>query len=993
MTVDHREREFERSIVAHLVAHGEYVEGNPDNFDSQSALSVKDVIGFVKDSQPKAWERLVTVHQAKSEENFIARLVKELDAHGMLHVLRHGITDYGVHVDMMYSAPQTGLNPEAKALYEKNILTVTRQVNHSVRNPNDAVDLMFFVNGLPVATAELKTEFTGQSYRNAIKQYREDRDPRDPIFQFKKRALVHFAVDTDEAWMSTRLTGRHTVFLPFNKGNDNAAGNPVNADGFRTSYLWEYVLARESWIDILARFMHLQVEKKDGRIVSERIIFPRYHQLDVVRKINQDVRERGAGGSYLIQHSAGSGKSNSIAWLAYRLASLHDTEDKLIFDSVVVVTDRRVLDKQLQDTIYQFEHKAGVVEPIDKHSDQLAKAITSGVKIIITTLQKFPFVTEKIGSLPDRNYAIIVDEAHSSQTGESAREMKTLLGSALDDAEREALEEEEEGRDYEEELIKTMKARGRHENLSFFAFTATPKFKTLEMFGNMGADGKPHPFHLYSMRQAIEEKFILDVLMNYTTYKTYFRIAKKIEEDPDLDKRKAVRALMKYISQHPHNIAEKTKVMVEHFYHNTRKLLDGRAKAMVVTASRLHAVKYYHAFREYIKERGYDDEIKILAAFSGKVLDGGLEYTEYNLNGFSDNEIPEQFSRDYNILVVAYKFQTGFDQPLLHTMYVDQRLKGVKAVQTLSRLNRTAPGKEDTFILDFANDADTIKEAFEPYYVTTSIDEPTDPNILYDLRTALEKFQVYWPQEVENFAKVFFTVKEKHTAKDQGLLHSYVDPGVERFKALGDDDRDLFKTTLLGFLKLYSYAANIMPFSDPELEKLYAFGRFLYKKLPRRERGGSLYIEDDVALEYYRLMKVRESKAIYLTGTEAELGTEIKVGSGASAEDEKVRLSELINDINELFGDIDFRDGDKLFFDQIAEDLSTSEKIKAQAKNNTRENFKFGVSDAVMDAVISRMSKNEKIAKAFLDNENFRNYILDQIIVRDLYRRLNVEAG
>ncbi len=898
MTVDHREREFERSIVEHLVKHGSYTEGNPGDYDAHNALLPGTVIAFVKDSQPKAWERLATVHQAKVEENFIARLCKELDTNGMLHVLRHGVMDYGIHVDLMYSAPHTGLNPEAMELYRKNILTVIRQVNHSEKNPSDAVDLAFYVNGLPVATAELKTEFTGQSYINAIKQYCFDRDPREPLFQFKKRALVHFAVDPDEAWMTTRLAGSKTAFLPFNKGNDNGKGNPVNPNGYRASYLWEYVLARDSWIDILARFLHLQVEKKDGKIVSEKIIFPRYHQLDVVRKVIDDVLKRGAGESYLIQHSAGSGKSNSIAWVAYRLASLHDKKDKLIFDSVVVVTDRRVLDKQLQDTIYQFEHKAGVVEPIDKNSGQLADALQSGAKIIITTLQKFPFVTEKIGALPDRKYAIIVDEAHSSQTGESAKEMKTLLSVSLEDAENEA-SGEDSGPDYEDELIKSMKARGKHENLSFFAFTATPKFKTLEMFGTQGDDGKPYPFHLYSMRQAIEEKFILDVLKNYTTYKTYFRIAKKIEEDPDLDKRKAVRALMKFISRHPHNIAEKTRVMVEHFYHNTRKLLDGRAKAMVVTASRLHAVKYYHAFKEYIEERGYDKEIKVLTAFSGKVIDGGLEYNEYNLNGFSDNQIPEHFNQDYNILIVAYKFQTGFDQPLLHTMYVDQKLQGVKAVQTLSRLNRIYPGKEDTFILDFANDAETIQEAFEPYYITTTIDKPTDPNALYDIRTQLEAHQVYWPTEIENFASVFFKPKEKQSAKDQGLLHSYIDPAVERYNVLSDEDQETFKAKLLGFIKLYSYVANVMPFSDMDLEKLFAYGRFLYKKLPHKGKGETVYIEDDVALEYYRLMKVREDQPIYLKGEESELGTDIKIGSGAG-EDEKARLSELISNINEL---------------------------------------------------------------------------------------------
>jgi len=992
MTVDHKEKEFERSIVQHLVEHGGYVEGDPADFDSHLALDKSSTLSFIKNSQPKAWEKLSSIHQAKVEENFIKRLCRELDSHGMLHVLRHGITDYGVNLKLMYSAPETSLNPESVELYNKNILTVTRQVHHSGRHPEQQVDLVFFVNGLPVATAELKTEFTGQTYKNAIKQYRYDRDTRDEIFQFKKRAIVHFAVDTDEVWMTTRLQGDKTVFLPFNRGHDNAAGNPPNPGGYKSAYLWEYVLMRDSWIDILARFLHHQVEKKDGKTVDEHIIFPRYHQLDVVRKIQGDVKEKGVGRSYLIQHSAGSGKSNSIAWLAYRLSTLHDQNDNIIFDSVVVVTDRRVLDQQLQETIYQFEHKTGVVEPIDRHSGQLAKALESGVKVIITTLQKFPFVTEKIEKLPDRNYAIIVDEAHSSQTGETAKEMKAILSQSLEEAEIEALKEEESNPDFQDELIRSMKARGKHTNLSFFAFTATPKYETLEMFGNTGEDGKPQPFHLYSMRQAIQEGFILDVLQNYTTYKTFFRLAKRIEEDPELDKRKATSAIMKYISGHPHNIAEKTKVMVEHFAHTTSRLLNYKAKAMVVTASRLHAVRYFLEFRRYIKERGLEGIVKPLVAFSGRIKDGGIEYSENMLNGFGDREIPEKFDTDeYNLIIVAFKFQTGFDQPLLHTMYVDQKLMGLRAVQTLSRLNRIYPGKEETFILDFVNSLDDIREAFEPYYVCTAIDEPTDPNRLYDLRTELDAYQIYWPQEIDNFAKVFFKNKEKQTVRDQGMLHSYVDPAVERYTQKAEEEKESFKARLSGFLRLYRYASNIMPFSDVDLEKLYVYGRFLLKKLPKKRDEEKVYVDDDISLEYYRLKKMKEKETIYLTGDESEITSGIHVGEGKGIQDEKARLSEIIETINDIFG-IDFRESEKLFFEQIAEDLSTSNTIKSQAENNTRENFKYGVIDAALDGVISRMEKNEKIAKAFIDNEQFREYIIDNLIVPELYKRFHIEG-
>jgi len=553
------------------------------------------------------------------------------------------------------------------------------------------------LNGIPIATAELKNPLTGQTWRNAVKQYKNDRDPKDQIFQFKKRALVHFAVDPDEVYMTTRLNGRSTYFLPFNKGNDNAAGNPVNPDGYKTAYLWEEVLQRDSFLDILARFIHLQIEERklDGKtITTEKMIFPRYHQLDSVRKLVADARANGTGNNYLVEHSAGSGKSNSIAWLAHRLASLYNDQDEKVFDSVIVITDRLVLDQQLQNTIYQFEHKQGVVQKIEEDSTQLAQALTAGVPIIVTTLQKFPFVTDKIGDLPKRKYAVIVDEAHSSQGGESATELKGVLAAAAIREEASKKAAEEGLPDYEEEILRNMAKRGKQPNISFFAFTATPKYKTLEVFGQPGPDGKPRPFHLYSMRQAIEEGFILDVLKNYTTYKTYYRLVKSIENDPEVDKKKAARALARFVSFHPHNIAQKTEVMIEHFQHFTRHKIGGKAKAMVVTSSRLHAVRYKEAFDKYIAENGYSG-IKTLVAFSGTVIDPEIRektYTEVGMNaGIKEKELPKKFDGgEYQVLIVAEKYQTGFDQPLLHTMYVDKLLAGVQAVFRLSRA-LTAP--------------------------------------------------------------------------------------------------------------------------------------------------------------------------------------------------------------------------------------------------------------------------------------------------------------
>jgi type I restriction enzyme, R subunit len=701
------------------------------------------------------------LHGAGLESLLINTLVKELDSKGTLYILRHGFKFYAKTFRLAYFKPAHGLNYDVLELFNKNRLTVTRQV---LCHPDkhDTMDLVFAVNGLPVATCELKNPGTGQSWRHARKQYQNDRDPNAPLFQFKKRALVHFAADPDEVHMTTRLQKQATHFLPFNRGSQPGeiqcgAGNPQHPSGYRTGYFWEEVLQFDSFLDIIGHFMFIEkIEEKvdDGkggkrRITKEAMIFPRYHQLDAVRKIVEASRQEGTGHNYLIQHSAGSGKTNSISWLSHRLASLHNRDDQKVFDCVIVITDRRVLDQQLQDAIYQIEHAQGVVKAIDEDSKQLAAALVDGTKIVVTTLQKFPFVLRGLlhvagaetqeaateeekqqakkweAAIAARKYAVIVDEAHSSQTGESARELKAILGTAASDDEGET--------DWEDRLNEVMQSRGKQPNLSFFAFTATPKGKTLELFGRMGSNGKPEAFHIYSMRQAIEEEFILDVLTNYTTYKTYFRLLKAAEEDPKLPKKKAARALAKFMSLHPHNIEQKTEVMVEHFRRSVKHRLDGKAKAMVVTSSRLHAVRYKLAFDQYIAENGYTD-IRTLVAFSGKVKDPdtGIEYTEPGMNTdivtgkpISEAQLPERFdSGDYQILLVANKYQTGFDQPLLHTMYVDKRLDGVQAVQTLSRLNRMIPGKDAPFVLDFINNAEDIYRAFKPYYDTTSLQEP-----------------------------------------------------------------------------------------------------------------------------------------------------------------------------------------------------------------------------------------------------------------------------
>jgi type I restriction enzyme R subunit len=687
-----------------------------------------------------------------------------------------------------------GLNPELEERYAKNRVGITRQLHFSARNEK-SLDVTVSVNGIPVATAELKNPLTGQTIEDAMRQYRLDRDPREPIFDFKKRTLVHFAVDTEQVFMTTRLAGTATHFLPFNKGHDGAAGNPPDPQGrnYRTAYLWEEALQRDSLLDMLARFLHLQVEEKrddQGRKVKrETMVFPRYHQLQAVRRMEAAAKTEGPGHNYLVEHSAGSGKSNTIGWLAHRLASLHNANEERVFDIVIVVTDRVVLDQQLQDTIYQFEHKQGVVQKVDENSRQLAEALESAVPIVITTLQKFPFVSRQLlrmaeergeqssGALPTRKCAVIVDEAHSSQSGETSTDLKEVLGGEELRAEAKKRAEDEGVAAYEE-LFRSMAKRGRQANLSFFAFTATPKHKTLAVFGRNG-----EPFHRYTMRQAIEEGFIMDVLKNYTTYTAYFKLLKSCEDDPNVERKKAAKALARFMKLHPVNIAQKTQVIVEHFNRATRHKIGGRAKAMLVTGSRLEAVRYKQRFDEYIKEKGYP--IKTLVAFSGTVVDDKFpdkSYTEEGMNtGIREKELPEKFATtEYQVLLVAEKYQTGFDQPLLHTMYVDKRLSGIQAVQTLSRLNRIHPLKEETFVLDFVNDRQEIQEAFKQFYEGAEMGEEVQPARLYEIKAELDASGIYLAEEVLRFCEVYFKPKERQSVSDHKAMNAALDPAVGR---------------------------------------------------------------------------------------------------------------------------------------------------------------------------------------------------------------------
>ena len=797
----HSEAAFETVIEAHLLENG-YVPVAREGFDRERAIFPETVLAFIRETQPKEWAKLESLHGDKTDEQILGDLCKWMDTNGALATLRHGFKCYGRTLHAAYFKAAHELNPVLEACYAANRLGLTRQLHFSPRSEK-SLDVTLSLNGIPVATVELKNPLTGQRVEDARRQYKQDRDPREPIFEFKRRTLVHFAVDTESVLMTTRLAGTATHFRPFNQGCDGGEGNPPDPAErtYRTAYLWEEVLQRDSLLDLLARFIHQQIDEKrddQGRKVkTESMIFPRYHQLQAVRMLVQAARSEGVGHNYLVEHSAGSGKSNTIGWLTHRLASLHDVANQRVFDSVIVVTDRVVLDQQLQDTIYQFEHKRGVVQRIDGSSRQLAEALETAVPVIITTLQKFPFVSRQLlkmaeergttgtGTLATRRCAVVVDEAHSSQGGETATDLKEVLGGEglRAEAKKHAAEEDREDM---EELFRSMAKRGRQSNLSFFAFTATPKHKTLAVFGRNG-----QPVHRYTMRQAIEEGFILDVLKHYTTYATYFKLLKACEDDPNVERKKAAHALARFMRLHPHNIAQKTEVMVEHFQAVTRHKIGGRAKAMVVTDSRLEAVRHKQSFDRYIQEKGY--AIKSLVAFSGTVVDdklSGVNYTEPGMNdGISEKELPEKFAtQEYQVLLVAEKYQTGFDQPLLHTMFVDKRLAGIQAVQTLSRLNRIHPRKEDTFVLDFVNDREEIREAFKIFYEGAEMGEEVDPARMYVIKGELDASGIYLDEEVERFSAVYFKPTRRQSARDHQTMNAALDPAVARFTVRQNDD-------------------------------------------------------------------------------------------------------------------------------------------------------------------------------------------------------------
>jgi type I restriction enzyme R subunit len=980
----HLEEALETEIEAYLLENG-WRQGSTMSYDRDRALDTDQLFTFIGATQIKAWETLVGRHggdQTTAQRKFKTRLADELNRRGVIDVLRRGVADLGVKIDLAYFRPAHGLTPELEARYRANRCSVTRQLRYA-RGHDAELDLALFVNGLPVATAELKNHLTGQTVEHAKKQYRDDRSPRDLMLS-GKRAVAHFAVDPAVVFMTTRLQATQTRFLPFNKGTaDGGAGNPPSPEGHRTAYLWQEVWQRDNWLDLLHRFIH--VEPGTGRGPSGAVIFPRYHQWDAVRRLVADARANGAGGTYLVQHSAGSGKSNTIAWTAHQLSNVHDADDGKVFDKVVVITDRVVLDRQLQDTIFQFDHKPGVVVKIDRNSAQLAQALAGGsAQVIITTLQKFPVVLKQGAELKSGRFAVIVDEAHSSQTGEAAKDLKQVLGAtaeqqleaaAAHDAAAEARD------DPEDQLAAAVAARGRQNNLSFFAFTATPKAKTLELFGTRGVDGNYGPYHLYSMKQAIEEGFILDVLKGYATYGSYWKIASAAADDPDVDKARAAAQLARFVSLHPTNLAQKAEVIVEHFRAHTRRKIGGRAKAMVVTRSRLHAVRYRLAIDAYIAERRYDD-VRTLVAFSGTVEDDGGAYTEPQMNGgLAESALPAEFGGDgYQLLIVAEKYQTGFDQPLLHTMYVDKKLEGVRAVQTLSRLNRIHPGKTDTFVLDFANDTEQIQEGFAPFFEAT-IAEPTDPNLLYNAAARLDELAVIDRDEAAAFTAAFLGSSESANA----ALYARLDPALERYALLEDDDRrEAFRAALTAFVRVYAFLAQIVPFADAELEQLYTYSRFLALRLPR-EQSAALDLSDDVVLTHLRTELIGEHDLSLADGGGVVPGF---TGEGTGGQEPQfAKLSEIIDRLNDRFG-TQFTEADKVFVDQIEQTCVENEALATQARVNSPENFKLALDKVLEGLVIDRLDANEQFFGRMIDDPAFGAVVRDYL-ARKVYVRLN----
>ena len=949
MSTNTTERAYQQDIVDFLRSTG-YVDrtiynnegkvelySKKSNYNKGTCLDVELVLKFIQDTQPNAWKKFERVYKDDAINKFVGSLQRELDKNGTINVLRNGFRDVGTKFKLYYPKPNSNLNENLIENYSKNILSVIQEVAYQKDiAKGNRVDLVIFVNGLPISTIELKDTFS-MGVEEAMKQYKNDRDPNEKLF---KRCLVHFAMSDEKIYMTTKLKGKDTYFLPFNRGLEN----PDIPGFYRSSYLYTDILQPNQLSNIITNFVFYEIDEEKG---TKKLIFPRYHQLYCVNMLVDDAIP---GKNYLIQHSAGSGKTKTIAWLAHRLKNLFDENGNRVYDLIIIISDRRVIDKQLQDQVLAIEKIKGSVNVIDKdkNSKDLAEAMHTAKNIVVSTIQKFGYIKDLVADLPNRNYAIIVDEAHSSQSGQYRKDVDLITAN---DETEDFYEEDLD--DDDEKLLREMEKIRNKTNISYFAFTATPKDKTFELFGKKLDDGSFVAHHLYSMKQAIEEHFILDVLKNYITYPTYWKLVKKVEDDPEFDKDKAMRLLVGFVEEHPKAIHDKVKIILEHFNNSTKHKIDGKARAMIVTRSRKAAVLYKLEMDRQIASNNYDD-IKALAAFTGTIKHDTKEYTEDNINDIK-GDIKEAIKKDPNkILIVANKFQTGFDEPLLHTMYVDKKLRSVKAVQTLSRLNRMCTNKKDTFVLDFVNDKEDIQKAFQRYYEETYLEEETDYRKLYDLMGLIFEEEIYDEEDVDEFYK-----KYSHN-KNQQELHTIINRAVDNYKKLDDEKQSNYKKTLRRYQNLYGFMSQLLPFSDVLLEKMYIYNKYLYKKLPTFNNPLPYDVLEDVDMESYTIDTSDQGSDIVLAGFGKLKGTGSTAGEYKPGEEKK--LSEILEDLNERYGGI-FKEENTILLKQIVDEIFTDKNIveMLRNKNNSEENF-----EAVFDEILKNV-----LFKIFKTNQDF----------------------
>ena len=990
MRTDTTERGLERLICSALAGHpcdpptsgtiGEppagydgvgWTPGNPHDYDREYCVDLVQLGAFLRATQPEAAESLGLSEDGPTRRGFLARLQGEITKRGVIDVLRHGVRHRAHDLDLFYGSPSPG-NERARERFEQNRFSVTRQLRYSRDETQRALDIGLFINGLPVFTFELKNNLTRQSVSDAVEQYKKDRNPRERLFEFG-RCAAHFAVDESEVRFCTHLKGKASWFLPFNRGWNDGAGNPPNPAGLKTDYLWRDVLTRESLTDIIENYAQV-VESKDEKTGKRKKtqIWPRYHQLDVVRRLLADAGERGAGKRYLIQHSAGSGKSNSIAWLAHQLIGL-EKDDAPLFDSIIVVTDRLILDRQIRDTIKQYAQVGSIVGHADR-ADDLRQFIEAEKKIIISTVQKFPHILDEIGGRPHgRRFAIIIDEAHSSQGGKTSSDMSRALAGAGQEGEEET---------FEDQINRLMESRKLLTNASYFAFTATPKNKTLEIFGEPDPqpDGaiKHYAFHTYSMKQAIQEGFILDVLAHYTPVPSYYKLAKTVEDDPEFDVNKARKKLRRFVEGHEHAIRLKAEIMVDHFHDQVlaQRKIGGAARAMVVTNGVARAIQYFHAIREYLKE--CKSRYQAVVAFSGEHDFGGTKVSEASLNGFPSGRIAEKIREDpYRLLVCADKFQTGYDEPLLHTMYVDKTLSGIKAVQTLSRLNRAHPKKHDVFVLDFLNETDSIRDAFADFYRATILADETDPNKLHDLQAELDAAQVYSPEQLDELVELYLS----------GAERDEFDPILDACEAvyvgeLDEDGQVAFKGKATVFVRTYTFLSSVLPYTNAAWEKRSIFLYYLLRKLPPpKEDDLSKGILDAIDIESYRAEK-QAMRKIALPDKDAEIEPVPSGDGGYRPEPEMDRLSNIIRTFNELFGDIQWEDTDRvreLITETIPSRVAADNAFKNARRNSDKENARIEHDKVLLQVMMSMMKDDTELFKQFMDNESFRRRMSETV--------------